>query len=527
MNTLNMLTLRKSIVVNKARAFSCSPITNKKLDIEFDRKSPLIKPSKYGGSVEFYKGNYMVYDDNNMFIGNIKPKRYQFLKNKFCEHYDILKYNENEYCEKLWYTELNELMNRYSYKNQINDIYNKATLDRNILLSICSIFGLNTLNNFDPFNVPLNDYNELYNNFDYVSKWDMAFGSIEKNSKASNSFTRCSYSTANIKKHIKKLSDQIMTNKPSRHIITFPIIKNHSVEEFLKHFPCHTLLCVIPKNSVYLYPSDHWFDIEHKKLMNKYPIAVCLYYNEPSLLLKPITNEHLEQLEDVVNKNVIPSYNKLDAIKIKKPVWVKEDDDWFNKKWSNKYQKNLAIASHSNYASPEIVYTDASVRFHRNETMSSIGVWYGPNNQKNISQRVSCDGSKDVNFCELLAIYVAVLNSQKDRDLILYTDSYIALKLINEASQNPDHHVKNMKYRMIVEYIMQVITNRNTKTKLLKVKAHQGHVGNENADILARMGIYNESIKPIKHIDMLKYTRHYSKLQHKFDMITCMFAHKN
>lgn len=443
------------------------------LTIEFDRKVPVMKPAKVGGSVEFHRGNHMLYDRNNMFVGNIRPKRYNYLQQQFCEFYDIPKIDENAFVERLWYDELVDLMNRYKYTNK--NVYNSMTLDTQLTRTLVSSLELKTLFNFNPLNVPLIENHATR----YVSPKDVCFNACDEPSFVTSSFTKCAYSTPNIRKHIKRISDSINETKPSRHVITFPIMDGMTLEKYMEHFPCSTLLCVIPKNSMYLQSSDHWFDMEHKNVINKYPIAVCMYYNEMSILMNPVSSETMERIEHTVNKCIIPKQSLTGVVKINQPLWVNGVRE--ASKVGNKRRKGCK---------EQVVYTDASIRCIDNKMVSGIGVWYGPNHCNNIAQGIVCKWSDDVNFCELVAIYAALLNSEEHSNVVLYTDSIISLKLIDDS--NNGIPIRNEKYERIVRMIIELIKNRKRDTKLMKVKAHRGHIGNENADILARIGIYNK-----------------------------------
>lgn len=483
---------------------SCMRVSNAipNLTIEFDRKVPVMKPAKVGGSVEFHRGNHMVYDKNNMFVGNIRPRRYTYLQQQFCDFYDIPKIDGNTFVERLWYDELIDLMNRYQYTNK--NVYNSMTLDTQLTRTLISAFELKTLFNFTPLNVPLFENQSPQ----YVSPKDVCFNACDEPSVVTSSFTKCAYSTPNIRKHIKRISDSISETKPSRHVITFPILDGMTLDDYMQHFPCSTLLCVIPKNSMYLQSSDHWFDMEHKNVINKYPIAVCMYYNEMSLLMNPVSSETIERIEHAVNKCIIPKQHTTGVIKISQPLWV-----------NGVREASSANRKRRKVCNEQVVYTDASIRCIDNNMVSGIGVWYGPNHCKNIAQGIVCKWSNDVNFCELVAIYVALLNCEENSDVVLYTDSIISLKLIDDA--NNGVHIRNEKYERIVKMIIHLIKHRTRDTKLMKVKAHRGHIGNENADILARIGIYNKDAIVVENESQLTskmrinpFTKTVTKIEH-------------
>ena len=117
-----------------------------------------------------------------------------------------------------------------------------------------------------------------------------------------------------------------------------------------------------------------------------------------------------------------------------------------------------------------------------NELQSGIGVWFGCQNDKNISQRLLYEYNNDINYCELFAIYITIIRSDPDKEITIYTDSFTSMKLINEGYI--EKMVRNKKYEDIVFLILKNIQLRKTKTNILKVKAHTGDVGNSNADLI-------------------------------------------
>ena len=92
------------------------------------------------------------------------------------------------------------------------------------------------------------------------------------------------------------------------------------------------------------------------------------------------------------------------------------------------------------------------------------------------------------------------MNSHSHQELIVYTDSLFALKLIQLGSSNVED-IQKIKYREIVSMIVNFVNIRYKPVYFMKVSAHQGYIGNENADIMAKMSVYkNDAI----NIDDLK-----------------------
>ena len=447
---------------------------NNKLFINFEsNKYKLIQNDKKIGSFQSFKGNHMVYDKNDMFIGNIKTKRYNYLKNEFCSFYDITEEpdsTENENLSNLWYNDLNDCITRYSYKNKKNDLLKHTSMPHNFVNDTCDILNLRNLEHFTPFNIPMNESRN------YISKNDYMFGAIEKTTQQS-SFINTIYSSSNIKKKfLMKFNTIANTNTiPVKNVFCVPILPNFNINEFVhdKH-----ILCVIPPNSIQLRPSDHWYDIEYNGLLNTYPIAICVFYNEFAYETSPINMCSFLKLEYVINKNLVNNF----IIKLNKDILPIR-------------KKKELIQNKTNHSNQEFIYTDASIRMVGNELQSGIGVWFGCHNDKNISQRLLYEYNNDINYCELFAIYMAIIKSDPDKEITIYTDSYTSMKLINEG--NIEKCVRNKKYENIVFLILKNIQLRKNKTNILKVKAHTGDVGNSNADLMARIGVYNIHEAPL------------------------------
>ena len=454
-----------------------------KLYIDFEKAKPSLIPSIHGGSIEYFKGHRMVYDKNNMFIGNIKNKRYKFLKNKFNDFYKINEHcdESNEHYSRLWYSHINNLMNRYPYKKTKQDILNKTCLPYDILENLCNVYNIDVLKNFTPFNTPINKGNL---NLDYLSKNDYMFGSLEK-THSTYTLENTIYSASNIKRQLKHIHDlSYIEDIPYRSIYCIPILHDMNLSNYVNS---SNVICIIPSKSIYLQTSDHWYDIEYNNIINAYPIAVCVFCNELSLATSPIHIDKIEKLEYIINKQNTSKSNKIIINKNIFPSFENNNKPFF-----------------PGSEDSETIYTDASIRERNNESVASVGIWYGPNNKKNVSQRIISEYDNDINYCELVAIYVAILNANENMNTKVYTDSYTSLKLLNEGNNNYDFHVKNIKYRDIVHKILTLIHSRNRTTELYKVKAHNGNIGNMNADMMARLGIFNNDNEHIHVKDIHK-----------------------
>ena len=447
-----------------------------KLFINFEsnvlnKKTPC---NKNIGSFQSFKGNHMVYDKNDMFIGNIKTKRYNYLKNEFCKFYDITEEpdsTENQSLSNLWYSDLNDCITRYSYKNRKTDLLKHTSMPHNFVNETCDILNLKNLEHFTPFNFPMNK------SHNYISKHDYMFGATEKTTQQS-SFINTIYSSSNIKKKIMMKFNTIDANTntfPVKNVFCVPILPNFNINMFINK---KQILCIIPSNSIQLRPSDYWYDVEYNGLLNTYPIAICVFYNEFAYETSSINVSKFSNLEYVINKNLANNI----TLKLNKDILPIR-------------KKKKTIYNNTFNSDKEIIYTDASIRMVGNEPQSGIGVWFGCQNDKNISQQLLHEHKNDINYCELIAIYMAIIKSDTDKEITIYTDSFTSMKLINEG--NTEKYVKNKKYENIVFLILKNIQLRKKHTNILKVKAHTGDIGNSNADLMARIGVYNMHDEPL------------------------------
>jgi ribonuclease HI len=132
----------------------------------------------------------------------------------------------------------------------------------------------------------------------------------------------------------------------------------------------------------------------------------------------------------------------------------------------------------------EVVYTDGSVA----KSIAGIGVYYGDDDKRNLSCRVS--GCKDTNRVELAALYAAMAMSDMQKHLLIYTDSQQCMNMIRNYYYFDKHHDK--RFEMLLDEIAFIIDVRKMKTSIYKVKGHSDVYGNTMADTLARSAPKNE-----------------------------------
>lgn len=483
-----------------------------RLYFEFGTNVSVPTTSVRGGSMEHFKGNNMVYDCHNKFIGNIKNSRYTHLGNAFKKHYSIeesvdLDRTENTSISRLWYEELHRLIRRNAYKNKKNDLLKHTAIPTDVVDGFCEVLNLHNLENFSAFNVPIDHHDR---NRRFVSKYDYCFGSTELTSQQ-YSFVNTSYSITNIKKIVKSKLSYRTTNQqqgfrpipdvslhPVRNVCCIPVLPNLRLDEI-----DNNIICIIPENSIVLNSSDYWYDIEYDKILNKYPIAICMFHNHVAQDIAPVTKCDFNVLELVVNKQLITNNISLKMNRrVVNPSYSSSNivANGKEKTPSTLQQQQLILEKPNNRI--ENIYTDGSIRSVNGKATSGIGVWFESQSNKNVSQQIICPYDNDINFCELMAIYVAILNASPKKRVHIYTDSFTAMNLLKEGQIYG--RVRNRKYHHIVMEILSSTIERNQMIKILKVKAHIGDVGNTNADLMARLGVYNTYDEPI-NVTSLSY----------------------
>ena len=449
--------------MNRTKMKLLQVISQSNFHINFKEPKQLSHPTIKGGSVQQFGNNHVLYDNNNIMIGNIRSKRYKYLQTKFCEYYnikDLEKVEKNDSLYEYWCNELNRVMKYYSYGHKKFDIAKTSRMQNGLINDICDIFSLNNLDNFNPFNIPMKTDKS------FVSNINSMFGSVP-NRVGGNSFVNTIFSPKFLDYKLKSINNT-QDIIPLRNIISVPIIPNKNQFSYLID-DAHKL-CVIPSRSLLMKTADNWYDVEYNDILNKYPIAIYHICNEVSLDINPLNKSNLKDFEKLINSHLINNTIIVDQKII--PL-----------------QKEKKIIEP--YAQPliNIAYTDASIRQHNKVQTSGIGVWFGSRNTRNISTRFDINNINDINICELFAIYLAIINADPDKELHIYTDSMVALKLLEHGYLYET--VQNKKYEIPVKKILLLIKLRKHKTIISKVKAHNNNIGNDNADYMARLGIYN------------------------------------
>jgi len=145
-----------------------------------------------------------------------------------------------------------------------------------------------------------------------------------------------------------------------------------------------------------------------------------------------------------------------------------------------------------------VVYTDgACSRNGQAGSVAGIGVWWGPSDPRNLSER--CPGDPQTNNrAELIAIIRALETAQTSRiPLVIKSDSKYAIKCINTwlpawrkrgFRTTEGTRVKNSELVMYADALISRRKQAGQKVVFQHVPGHAGEPGNEGADALAVHG---------------------------------------
>lgn len=152
------------------------------------------------------------------------------------------------------------------------------------------------------------------------------------------------------------------------------------------------------------------------------------------------------------------------------------------------------------------IYTDgACSKNGYAEAKAGIGVFFGDNDERNVSALVNSDYKQTNNVAELLAFIRAIkIVANDDNKYIIYTDSEYVIKCATKFNswlkKKEKTEIKNFE---LVQELYQLVEQHNIKYE--HIKAHTGlddehSYGNEQADRLANNAIGNFDI--VKRISL-------------------------
>lgn len=151
-----------------------------------------------------------------------------------------------------------------------------------------------------------------------------------------------------------------------------------------------------------------------------------------------------------------------------------------------------------------VVYTDGACQTVCGERLAGVGVWFGPNDERNISSLLP--GELQTNQrAELYAAIAAMTehsySKSAEQHLIVVTDSkYLVEGMLDWTyrweSRNEWPRIKN------ADLWQRLVTLRNKlgQVSFVHVKGHSGNVGNEAADKLATTPITTYRRSKKKHM---------------------------
>ncbi|KAG8998263.1 hypothetical protein FRB94_006961 [Tulasnella sp. JGI-2019a] len=141
-----------------------------------------------------------------------------------------------------------------------------------------------------------------------------------------------------------------------------------------------------------------------------------------------------------------------------------------------------------------VVYTDGACQGNgKRGARAGVGVWYGENDARNVSER--CPGDQTNNRAELIAI-IRCLELEEDPTvpLVIMTDSKYSISCIRDWIPNwirrgwRSSKGEPVRNKLVIQHLANLLDNRPGRVKLEYVKGHSGNQGNEGADRLAVAG---------------------------------------
>ena len=143
------------------------------------------------------------------------------------------------------------------------------------------------------------------------------------------------------------------------------------------------------------------------------------------------------------------------------------------------FQKGCFPSPHVQTDGVPSVYTDGACRLHE---ISSYGVFFGENDQRNTSGRVPGD-KHTAPYAELYAVHMAL---QRSRGAIkIVTDSEYVFRLLRCPPSKPTHAAApNEELRKIVKEAFDA-----RKCFVERIPGHSGNEGNAVADAMATQAL--------------------------------------
>lgn len=130
------------------------------------------------------------------------------------------------------------------------------------------------------------------------------------------------------------------------------------------------------------------------------------------------------------------------------------------------------------------IYTDgSSLHNGTDRCVSACGVYYGPNDARNISLPLPGTNHSN-NRAELFALHLGVMGAPVGGPVTkIFTDSEYAMSHVHKYDQVVPQSAEN---RDLVIGFRHLLRERHQHVEIIKVPAHSGITGNEKADELAK-----------------------------------------
>ncbi|EPQ57724.1 ribonuclease H-like protein [Gloeophyllum trabeum ATCC 11539] len=146
----------------------------------------------------------------------------------------------------------------------------------------------------------------------------------------------------------------------------------------------------------------------------------------------------------------------------------------------------------------DVVYSDGACRGNgKDGALAGIGVWWGRNDPRNLSER--CPGDQTNNRAELIAIArVLETTAPGPKPLLIKTDSQYSINCFHQWLPNWTRNNwraasgQPVKNKELIQYLAALLEARARagKVRLKYVAGHAGVEGNEGGDALAVAGAY-------------------------------------
>lgn len=432
------------------------------------------------------KSDVTVYDKQRRIIGHVAAQRVKLMKTLIKADYKV---GINEYLPKI--VQVHQIRKEH-------EAYSFCTPHPRLIDRIGNLNGISDVVGYTPLNVP----RSLIGKYKLVARHPIdglcgfACGSDEiykTNTLLWTDVNNKAFSNS----QLNGAYDSIVgTRDPLRHICLVPLQDRHSFKQLVDRYVMNNgghILTVIPKGSMMLRASDHWYRDSRREMNSCFDICVVMFGNEEGIDQWPLTKGYVKDFEDALNSEVVG--NRKIRIDVNKLALTKKNNMLYCRSIVklpcviNDYvglvdssdPSSSKISNADNGGVPKVVvYTDASIVKNK----MAVGIWCNHGELK-LEKSFRLTGLLDINRGELAAILLGLMMIPNTYDVIVKTDSITSIQLIKKK-------IWCEKYNDLVDAIRILLENWQGSVQIVKVKGHSGDVGNDNADYLARYGVDND-----------------------------------